>query len=273
MSQENEQEGSDGTQVTMDQMEASIEKEKVEAAKPDLSTIKLEIEGLPDALKGKSVLEVVEHTKRLEDALKLSEKARAEAAEGPRTVYVERQPEQQMQQGPVKLTREQVKELYDNDPLSAFEYMQGQSAAMIQANIEARTGPLRNGIATAAEAQAKQRYADDFQLLGKEINDIVNKLPDKGALAMPGAWDDIVNYVRGQNIDKVIEFRTNRKDTADREAAQRIAQQAAPLGSLAAQRSPSPVAVTGVLDPTRKEIAKVLGLTEDEYIKWSQVGV
>lgn len=259
----------EGNQVTLEDVERQIAADAV-AVKPDYAAMKLEIEGLPDNLKGKSVLEVLDHTKRVEEALRISEKAREEAANGPRTVYVEREQQQQVPQGPQKLTREQVKEMYDNDPLAAFEYMQTQSAAMINQNVEARTAQLRNGIAVSAETQAKQKYAEDFQLFGKEITDIVSRLPDKSALALPGAWDDIVTYVRGQNVDKLIEYRTNKKETEGREAAQRTQAASAPQGSLASQRAPASVAVHGELDPIRKEIAQKLGLTDEEYTKWSQ---
>lgn len=260
----------EGNQVTLEEVEKQIAADTVVAAKPDYAAMKLEIDGLPDTLKGKSVLEVVDHAKRVEEALRISEKAREEAANGPKTVYVEREQQQFIPQGPTKLTREQVKELYDNDPLAAFEYMQTQSTAMINQNVEARTAQLRNGIAVSAETQAKQKYSEDFQLFGKEISDIVSRLPDKSALAMPGAWDDIVTYVRGQNVDKLIEYRTNKKETEGREAAQRSQAATAPLGTLAAQRTPAPISANGELDPIRKEIAQKLGLTDEEYTKWSR---
>lgn len=271
--QQSQQPDPQGTQVTLDEIEASIKAQDEASTKPDLSKITVDIDTLPDHLKGKSVTEVLDYTKKLEDSLKLSEQARERATQQPQqqTVVVQQQPS--VEQKPQQLTREQVAEMMQNDPMAAFEYMQNQSARLIEQNVEARLRPLREGTASAAEQNARQRYSEEFQLLGKEIDDVISKLPDKSALAMPGAWDDLINYVRGANIDKVIDHKVKKREEEARRTAQQVAQSHAPANLTATStRAPAPVGATTIaLDDTKKEIAKNLGMTLEEYTKWSQV--
>jgi hypothetical protein len=170
------------------------------------------------------------------------------------------------------MTEEQLGELFRTDPVKAIGHMLTRAQQTIEANIDRRIKPLLGGTADAVEQAARARYPDEFAVLGDEITRFVATLPDRSVLSTSKAWDDLVAYIRGQpaSFDKLVDHRANKKKAADAAMAQ--AGQAVAAGATIV--SPTrPAASTGKqeLDPTAREIAKTLGMTDAEYITWRDV--
>jgi hypothetical protein len=210
--------------------------------------------------------------KALQEALRISEEARKRqeslAAPAPAPAPEVRK----------KLTREEVNELYQKDPLAAIEYMQGEALSVATENLERRLGPLMSGNASMGENAARQRYPEEFELFGSAMKEYIERLPDKSVMSRPEAWDDLVAWFRGRpgNFEKLVEHRQKKSDDSKAEEARKA--QAAGAG--AHTRSEMRAPVTGgkvTLDETQREIARALnpGLSPDkayeEYVKWMKV--
>jgi hypothetical protein len=261
--------------VTLDDMEAQSASDAAAATRLDLTKVMLDGDGVPEEFRGKSAAELASMAKGLSDSLRMSESARKQA-ETNASLALQRPPVPVAE--PVRepeMNDEQLAEIYQNDPLKAIKIMQERSIREAEKNLEARLGPLFSGSAASAEAQARAKYAAEFELFGDQISQIVGSLPNaKTAMANPQSWDDLVSFVRGKpgNFDRLVEHKVG-KSAADRKAAAQAAQAAdAGLSMASSVRAPSSAAaVTGQLDDLQREIAGKLNMTEAEYIKWSNV--
>lgn len=113
----------------------------------------------------------------------------------------------QQQQHVQELTREQIATLFQEDPIAAVEYMQTAALQRVGGHFNARLEALSGNTVALQEGSARQRYAGDFELYGKDIEQYVRALPDKSVLGRPEGWDQLIGFVRGQpgNIEKFVE--------------------------------------------------------------------
>lgn len=205
--------------------------------------------------------------KALQEALRISEEARQRQA-------ASFAPEPKVEP-PKRMTREELNDLYQKDPLAAIAVMQEESMRTVSENLEKRLSPLVSGGAQNAREAAKARHPEAFELFGSAIDEYVSALPDKTVLNNPRAWDDLVSYIQGQpgNLDKVVNKRLEKK-AAEAQEAQRAA---AGTHTRSEMRAPAPTGGRNTLDETEKEIARALnpGLTPEEayaeYNKWRRV--
>ena len=110
----------------------------------------------------------------------------------------------------------------------------------------------------------RQKFPEVFEILSKEVDDFVEMAfpsPEaKASLAAPGAWERVVQYVQGANIDKVFNHREAKKAAnaaAQRQQAER--QFAAPTPNGSRPAGPRGGKLTAAsLDETSKEIARNL---------------
>lgn len=210
--------------------------------------------------------------KALQEALRISEEARkrqeslaAPAAPAPEPVK--------------KMTRDELNDLYQKDPLAAIELMQAEATRMATENLERRLGPLMSGSASMGEESARRKYAEEFELFGPAIKDYIERLPDKSVMSRPEAWDDLVSWFRGRpgNFEKIIEHRQMKAENAKAEEARKMQAEGAGAHARSEIRAPSSAGSKMTLDDTQREIARALspGLSPDkayeEYIKWMRV--
>lgn len=254
-------------EYTLEEMEAST-REEPQPKPEDIKT--------PD---GKSLADILEHQRRLEESLKLSESARIalqQAAERPASPAPQpQQPEPQRE----PLTREKLAEIYQEDPIKAIAMMQDDAIARAAEHFETRLNQLQVGTEGAAEDWAKKEFADEFAVLGKEINAFKAQIPDQSIFTTKKGWEDLVSYVRGQrgNFERYLEHKTGNPPRTPSDA-RREAEDAAGFSTTSRQRSSIPDA-TRRLDPTTEAIAENLfpDLTKEqaiaEYIKWANIGV
>lgn len=265
----------DGTGgVTFDEIEEQLK--TAESKLPDLSKITLGDESVPERLRGKTVADMVNHMKELENALKMSEQSRQEAlilaktaSERPaQSVQAPAQPEPE----PL-VTAEEVAEAFQEDSAKGVALMQKmneQAIARAAQHFSQRLEPLISGSASTVETQARQKYPDEFELYKDEIDALVKQLPNKNVLSTSQSWDDMIAYVRGKNPTKLFEHMAAKEAKKREDAARESERSSVGFQSMGTQRTPAPSSGP-VLDATVDEVCRVLGITKDEYAKWNGV--
>jgi hypothetical protein len=207
--------------VSLDEIEQQM---APPAIQPDVATLKLDGQGIPEQYQGKTVAELIQMQEQLAQSLKLSEHGRIlaqQAAQAPVAAAPAAPAE------PAPLTDEELAELHANEPVKAIRYMQDQAVRAATRNFEARIAPMMQGSSSSAENAARAAYPEEFAALGSEISAMIQTLPNKGVLTDPAAWDQLIGYVRGQkgNFEKFIAFKDSKKAGANLSAA-RQAQEA-----------------------------------------------
>lgn len=208
--------------------------------------------------------------KALEQALRISEESRK------RTEMFAAPPTERREEvvAPKELSREELEELHKTNPLGAIEYMQTKAIRVAEENLARRLGPLSAGAATSARQLAEQKYPDEFQILRDDIDTVLkNPAVDQNAMGNAKAWDDLISYVRGKpgNFEKMLDHRASKKQEVERTAAREHEVAAAGVHTRSEVRSPPP-AKGSSLDATEREIAKAMGMTDSDYIKWRNIG-
>jgi hypothetical protein len=243
---------------------------------PKLDEIKVEGEDIPENYRGKSVREVLNQAKTLEDTLRLSEQGRqqaltmaqmaANAREMPREQPKAAEPE------PL-ITADEVAVAFQDDPakgIALMSKMNEQTIARAATSFAARIDPLLAGTSSAIESEARRRYPDEFGLYAEEIKAVLEKIPNKNAMSTPDSWDDLIAYVRGKNPDKLFQHRISKEQAGRAAAAQEDQRNVAGVTMSSSQRTPAPVGSI-VMDDTTREVCKVMGISEADYAKWSKV--
>ena len=231
----------------------------------DLNTIKIEGEGYHEMIRGKSVAEVARMFEGAQTALRLSEESRRSA-----TQSVPSPAPNQAGTPPADAepTDEQIRAAMEEDQMKGYQMMLDRQQARTLKAFEQRLQPLQQGGAVQAEALARTQFKEEFEVLGKEIQEFIDKsIPDKNLLAQPGAYERVVKYVRGEHMDKIFEARNKKasNDTALAEARRRESQN---IPANLANGQNEPRVKLGELDDVQKEIARVQGITHDEYRKY-----
>lgn len=251
--------------VTLEEVEAQTALAAQESQKLDLNS-KLE-DGVPDEFKGKTVSEALQLAKGTLDGLKVSETRRLELESRTQSAPVQTPPEPTPEP---ELTKDQLKTLYDSDPMAAIEYMSVQAEKRATVNLEKRILPLLAGSATNAEETARRKFPDEFALFSNDIAEIVNRVPDRSVLAQPKTWDDLIAYVRGQpaNFDKLVAHKASQTGAAQLAVAQNL--QANSAGASVRSTIAPPPLIVGAegLDALELEIAKGLDMSPADYKLW-----
>lgn len=235
----------------------------------DPSTVKLEGDAIPEPLRGKSLSDVLALQAEQQRALEAS-RAQIDSLRALAEARTPQQPVPSVPQQPApeaELSQAQLKEMYERDPFEYQQYMFTQMDKKIKTQVTSSVAPLASTTAFAAETQAKQKFAEEFEVLGNEINQTLQQIPDRSVLAQPGAWDQILYYVRGQHMDKLIQARTAKANAAALEEARK--REANGVGSVndGTRRGGARQRLTE-LTPEQKEVCRVMQLSEDDYRKY-----
>lgn len=236
-----------------------------------LDDIRLDGDNVPELVRGKTASEAMRALDAMQTSLKASEEARRQAEQSYRQQGYQQQ--QQNQQG--SYNREQMRELFEQDPVAAIEQMGGYLAQQLDTSLNTRLQPLTSGISSTAEAHARQQYAEDFELFGDQINQVVARLPDRSVLANKQSWDDLVSYVRGQpgNFDRIVDQRMQKQRETEAVAAREREQVTSGYAGRPRPSGQSADAGGGELDAVQKKMAQeFIGAgvfkNEQEYKKW-----
>ena len=156
--------------MTMEEFEAGESKPVL----PKAEELKLDAEGLPDEVKGKTAAEIANELAGLKKAFKASEEmritmqsslqSRNDAPPPPPPVKNEQ---------PKWPTREEIAEMM-KDPdrqLEAVEIMQRMALQNAGEILEKRFAPLTDGVVNAAKVNARAKFPLEFELFNKEIEE------------------------------------------------------------------------------------------------------
>lgn len=262
-----DEEGGGGAAVT-----SFDELEQMQAPAPaplDPNAVKLEGEAIPEALRGKSLADVIalqaEQQRALEasrtqiDSLRALSEARAQQPAP--------QAQPQQPQAEPELNAQQLRELYEKDPFEYNQYVLTNMEKKLRQQVDSRVAPLASSTASYGEAAARQKYAEEFEVLGPEITQTLAQIPDKSAFANPAAWDDFIAYVRGKHMDKIFTARQAKSNaTALQQAREREAAGAGTVNN--GDRRPASRQKIGELTELQKEVCKVQGISEDDFRKY-----
>ena len=253
--------------MTLEEME-----QEVASPVPGVTSTKLDGDDVPEQFRGKTAQEVIEQAQKLSQALQLSEAERLRALQNPAPVATPvpvGQPTPEYR----PLTKEQLEELYQENPLKAFEAMQNDALLRADHHFNQRFGRLEGSLAQTQEGWARGEFKEEFEVLGPQIQEALAKVTDKRVLNDKESWKDLISYIRGQpgNFEKIWEY----KSGAMRDSATARAEQQADIGfqPRVQTRSAGPSAPV-VLDATSRRVMEVLGTFKDEkeYIKWANMG-
>ena len=266
--------------ATFEEIEQQLDKEKSsEAGGQGSAALQTKLDGaeIPEEYRGKTLAEVLALTDASKRALEISERARKEV-EG-RVGAPPPPPPPPIED---EFTQEQFETLYKDEPAKAFAKMQEASERRIAKNLESRLVPLIAGTVQSAEAQARQQYAEAFDVFGNEIEQFIKTdlHGDRSRLATAQAWGSLVAYIQGQpaHVERLFEHRKKKSADTDRAAAH--ARQEAVTGfsgTATARHAPTALpAGSSQLDAVEREIAgefirSGVFKNEAEYIKWKGV--
>lgn len=270
--------GSDPAGMTMDEIEASLKAQEEAAARPDLTKITADDPSLPENLRGKTVQEILAHTKAVEEALRVSESSRQQAM-----ILAQQAQNQQNQQpaapaAPVEepITADMIAEAFQEDPAKGAELMfkaNQQAIDRAASNFSKRLEPMFQSSVSTMEAEARRRYPDEFELYKDEIQSLMKDVPNpQQVFSQQKSWDDLVAYVRGRDPDKLFNYRMQKQGTSQQQQAQTQQREAVGYQSVANQRAPAPSAGGPIFDPVVDDVCRVMGITREEYAKWAKVG-
>lgn len=271
-----------GESFTMDEIEEGAGATVVE--KPDLSKVMADGDDVPEAYRGKSFSEVIKIAETARTTMNESVAAARTAAEAARDAAAAIGTRQEAPPPPPKeLTREEIKALYDEDPMAALDVIQDQAMRRVSAHLEERIAPLTSGTMSAAENWAKQEFPEEFELFGDKIKAMIDSVPNKQIFSGKKGWEDAIAYVRGQkgNFEKLMDHRNN-KGNSDEAASARERERAAAgftgrSTTTARQREAARSADSSDMNDTEKSIAQRFiddGTFKDmaEYRRWQKMG-
>lgn len=254
-----------------------FEKDALEAAKPDDESNR------PEAYRGKTIDEIIAIAETARSTMNESVTAATKAAESAAAIAASmgQQREAPIEQ-PKELTREEIKALYDEDPMAALEVIQQQAERRISNHFEARIAPLTAGTMGAAENWARQEYSEEFELFGGDIQKMIDSIPNKQVFSNKKGWEDAISYVRGQkgNFEKLMEHKTSKRNSSDGSEARGRERESAGFSGrstvTASSRRESRAPTEGMSSDQQRIAQSFIdnGTFKDmaEYNKWQRMG-
>lgn len=264
-----------GAAVSME----DIGKELEAAAKAgvDPTEVKLEGDKIPEALRGKTLADVLRETEVLNQSLKIANDAR-KAAEERGSVPPVATPPAAVVESKKRMTKEALAELFEQDPVSAVAYMNEIAIQDAAETFERRFSALSASSSQSAETAARTKFSDEFALFDKEIKDVTAAMPDKSILANPQAWDNIIAFIRGKpgNFERFIEARNTKAAVAAAEAARDAEDRGAGASLTSSVRSAPASKDVGDggygLSKEELRIAETMDMSPKDYAYWKKIG-
>jgi hypothetical protein len=231
-----------------------------EPAAPDLN-ITLQGDNIPEEFRGMSVRDLIQRAEGQREVIRGM--GRVQPAPATPTAPVPTAP---ATPDLPTLTQDQFRQMYEEDPVNALQVYDQVRTAHLMREFEQRIQPLIGGASGNAEALARQRHVEEFTVLGDEIKAAVAQVADKRVLSQPHVWDELIYYVRGKHIDKILE---HRQKSAPREESRDVEGQFDNLPPrLPSARTPAGGRGRRMqLNEEQRENARILGMSEEEYAK------
>lgn len=159
-------------------------------------------------------------------------------------------------------TQEDIRERFANDPVSVLdEHYRARTAPIVGAVTENLAKQNRD-MAFMKFQQEKIPGTDKslVEVYGKEVDEFMRNMPPD-TRANPGTYDAAMKWVRSQHVDEEVEMRHQ----ARVEAEKRAFVEGPASGSPGKPGKPS-------LTEIEREVAKGLGLTEEDYLQYREGG-
>lgn len=262
--------------ITFDEIEAQLKEAERTALAPKLDDVKYEGEDIPENMRGKTAREALNRITELENTLRSSEIARQQALATAQVASSRREPAIAARPEPEPepmVTADDVAVAMQEDQLKGIkllEKMNQQQIDRASAAFMQRVAPMLAGSSSVAEAEARRKYPDEFEIYKEEIDALLGQVADKNIMSTVQSWDDMISFARGRNPMKLFDHlqkKTSVKAAAD---AQERERNNAGVTMSSSQRAAGP-AGSVIMDDTTKEVCRVLGLSEQDYVKWSKV--
>lgn len=148
------------------------------------------------------------------------------------------------------------------DPNSVREHLEQDPNAVLDAHFNARIAPLAK-MTLEAHAntnfqvfEASNRENEDWMAYKGEVEKFMETIPLE-VKAQPNSWQKALDLVRGNHIDEIVERRAKKRTQAEKAAFVE-----GPSGSIASTSKKIE------LTPEQKEIAKGLGMSNEDYISY-----
>lgn len=256
--------------VTLEEMEEASRNSETESKATKPGEVKLEGDSVPEKYRGKTLDDILRENADLERNARLAaaerEAFRAAAESGRQAP-----PPPPREEEPKELTREELAQMYQEDPLAAIEAMQNQAFRKAEKHLNVRLGQLESGTISAAESWARDTYKEEFELFGNQIKQFVDNLPNKSVFTSKQGWKDAIAYIRGQddNMAKLIDHKSSGGRTS-KTAREEQDQESGFSGGSSARSKGGRRTVR--LNEDQKEAAKIMGVSDAEYIKWANLG-
>lgn len=266
-----------GGYVTFQEMEDAAK----EPAKTDLSQIKFEGDEVPEAIRGKTAAEVADQLKAMRESLEISENARLALRNSQEALETSRRfPEATPVAVPAAMVQdddvsdEQLQALWEQNPAVAMRKLNDSAIRKARREISAELGSqisaLSVGTAGSVEQMMRGRFPEEFEILGREIEAVKAQVPDKTVFSNPQAWEQLIYYTRGQNMDKLLSAKDSKREAARLAEAQREEAARAPAnfssrGSRGSSNGGGSHRNDDQFDDVQKEIAAKLGVSLDAW--------
>lgn len=240
---------------------------------PDYSKVTLEGDEIPEELRGKSLSDALKELSGLKNALKISEDARIALKNSQEALETRQQtPSPTPPPSPApepELTEDQLKELFESDPFKFHQYQAQQLEKRLLGTVQRSVQPVVGSAADFAIRESRSRFPDEWKAFGKEIETMISQLPDRSALANPGAMDQLMNYARGTHWQKFQEYLNSKNGGTLDEARDSLARETPQDFSRAPKQpsSPTPSRRQIQLDDVQKQIADAMGISHADYAK------
>ena len=154
-----------------------------------------------------------------------------------------------------------------SDPAESLrERMNDDPIGVLDQHFQSRIAPLANTYAENQAALNRQLTAERMgrdentrELWGKyekEVDEFMSTMPGQ-VRVQPNAYENAFKFILAQHLDEVIEHRTARKTETEKRAFVEPATAAEGARPKKAD-----------LSDIEKQVARGLGLTDDEYVKW-----
>jgi hypothetical protein len=261
--------------ITFDEIERQLKDAEKTALDPKLDDFKIEGEDIPDNLKGKSARELLNHIKSMEDTLRTVDQQRQQAltmAQLAAQGRTEAPPAPKVEEPEPLITSEQVAQAFQEDAQKGVELMNKMTEQQISRAGEhfmRRISPMLSGVGSAAENEARRKYPDEFDIYKDEIAAMMKRV-DKAAMSTLESWDDLIAYVRGKDPMRLFNHMAEKDKTKAAADAQEQQRNTAGVSMSSSTRAAAP-AGGPVMDATTLQICDVLGISPEDYIKWSKV--
>src|SRR5438094_9868395 len=150
---------------------------------------------------------------------------------------------------------EQLRERMNDDPIGVLDqHFQSRIAPL--ANTYAENQAALNRQLTAERMGRDEVNRELWQKYEKEVDEFMSTMPGQ-VRVQPNAYENEFKFILAQHLDEVIEHRTSKKTEAEKRAF---------VEPATAAEGARPKKVD--LSDLEKQVARGLGLTDEEYIKW-----